>query len=160
MSKVILICGKICSGKTTYAKKLIKEIKAVHLSVDEISMAIYGGQAGETHAEVVEKIIYYLFDKSIELLGTGFNVVIDTGFWQEADRDEANNFYKNHNIMPQWHYIDISDDLWKKNIEKRNTDIKNGETVDYLIDDNTMKFFLSLWQTPNENEIDVWVTND
>jgi uridine kinase len=34
MAKVILICGKICSGKTTYAKRLLCENKAVLLSTD------------------------------------------------------------------------------------------------------------------------------
>ncbi|MEA4833362.1 hypothetical protein SDC9_108573 [bioreactor metagenome] len=160
MPKLILVCGKICSGKTTYTKKLIKEIKAVHLSVDEISMSIYGGQVGSTHAQVVEKIIHYLFNKSIEIYNTGFNVVIDTGFWQKADRNEANEFYKNHNIIPEWHYIDVPDEMWQKGIRKRNNDIKIGRTVDCVIDDNTMKMFLSFWETPNKDEIDVWIIND
>ncbi len=160
MPKIILICGKICSGKTTYTKKLIKEIKAVHLSVDEISLAIYGGQIGENHAEVVSKIINYIFDKSIELYNNGFNVVIDTGFWQKTDRIDANNLYKTHGITPQWHYIDVSDDLWRQRISKRNCAIKNGEVNDYIIDDNTVDFFLNLWETPTKHEIDVWITND
>ncbi len=156
MPKILLICGKICSGKTTYTKKLIKKIKAVHLSADEISLAIFGGHIGEAHAEVVGKIISYIFDKSIELYNTGFNVVIDTGFWQKADRDEANTFYKKHSIIPEWHYIDVSDDLWRQNILKRNQDIENNEAVDYTIDDNTMNFFLRFWETPTKDEIDVW----
>ena len=39
MSKVILTCGKICCGKTTYAQKLCKENNAILLSVDEITLA-------------------------------------------------------------------------------------------------------------------------
>ncbi len=159
MSEIILVCGKTCSGKTTYTKKLIQEIKAVHLSVDEISLAIFGGEIGESHAEVVGKIINYLFEKSIELHTIGFNVVIDTGFWQKADRDEANSFYEKYNITPVWHYIDISDDLWRQRISKRNYAINAGELMDYLIDDNTIDFFLSLWETPKKEEIDIWVTN-
>ncbi len=159
MHKIILVCGKTCSGKTTYTKNLIQEIKAVHLSVDEISLAIFGGQIGESHAEIIEKIASYLFEKSIELHNIGLNVVIDTGFWQKADRDNANDFYKKHNITPQWHYIDVSDDLWQQRIDKRNYAVKNGETMDYLIDDNTLDFFLNLWEAPNKEEIDIWVSN-
>ena len=36
MSKVILICGKICSGKSTYAEWLRVQNNAVLLSIDEI----------------------------------------------------------------------------------------------------------------------------
>ena len=39
MPKVIMICGKLCSGKSTYAKKLQQEGKAVVLSIDEIMLA-------------------------------------------------------------------------------------------------------------------------
>ena len=47
MGKVILICGKICGGKTTYAKSLIKANSAVLLSTDEITVALYGPDAGD-----------------------------------------------------------------------------------------------------------------
>jgi predicted kinase len=56
-AKVILICGKICSGKTTYTKKLIEENKAVLLSCDEITFALFGQYIGEKHDEMVEKTL-------------------------------------------------------------------------------------------------------
>ena len=40
MPKVIMTCGKICSGKSTYAQKLRLEYSAVILSVDEITLAL------------------------------------------------------------------------------------------------------------------------
>ena len=55
MVKVILICGKICSGKTTYTKRLMKSNKAVLLSVDEIMLALFGQHIGEKHDEMCEK---------------------------------------------------------------------------------------------------------
>ena len=42
MGKAILICGKICSGKSTYAARLKKETNAVLLSVDEIMLDLFG----------------------------------------------------------------------------------------------------------------------
>ena len=39
MAKVILICGKICSGKSTYAEQLRIKERAAVLSVDEIMLA-------------------------------------------------------------------------------------------------------------------------
>ena len=56
MAKVILICGKICSGKSTYAEKLRMENKAVLLSIDEIMLALFGFYVGNKHDEYVEKI--------------------------------------------------------------------------------------------------------
>ena len=39
MSKVILICGKICGGKSYYAKHLKEQHNAVILSTDEVKVS-------------------------------------------------------------------------------------------------------------------------
>lgn len=50
MAKVFLICGKICSGKSTYAEQLrVKNKTAILLSVDEIMLSIFGQYIGERH---------------------------------------------------------------------------------------------------------------
>lgn len=77
MGKAILICGKICSGKSTYAARLKKETNAVLLSVDEIMLDLFGLYAGEKHDEYTEKIQKYLFEKSIEIINSGSDVVLD-----------------------------------------------------------------------------------
>jgi predicted kinase len=55
MNKVILICGKMCAGKSTYAKKIANDINAVILSVDEITLALFGQNISDKHDEMVEK---------------------------------------------------------------------------------------------------------
>ena len=74
MAKVILICGKICSGKTTYAKKLCRKTGAVLLSVDEIMLSMFGMYAGEMHDEYARRTREYLLEKSTELIGAGIDV--------------------------------------------------------------------------------------
>ena len=41
MAKVIMTCGRICCGKTTYAQKLREERNAVILSIDEITLTLF-----------------------------------------------------------------------------------------------------------------------
>ena len=41
MSKVIMTCGLICCGKSTYAKKLQAEQNGIILSVDDITLALF-----------------------------------------------------------------------------------------------------------------------
>jgi len=55
LAKVILICGKICSGKTTYAKNIMEKNKAVLLSVDEITLTLFGQHLGSEHDEIAKK---------------------------------------------------------------------------------------------------------
>ena len=47
MAKIYLMCGKLCSGKSTRAEQLRREHRAVLLSVDEITLALFGQDAGE-----------------------------------------------------------------------------------------------------------------
>lgn len=47
MSSVILICGKLCCGKTTYAERMRGRRKAVLLSVDEITLSLFGQHCGD-----------------------------------------------------------------------------------------------------------------
>ena len=52
MAKMILICGKLCSGKTTYAKQLCSKQNAILLSVDELMLAMYDPYLGDRHDEI------------------------------------------------------------------------------------------------------------
>ena len=92
MAKVFLICGKICSGKSTYSEKLRKEHGAVLLSVDEITLNLFGQHCGDEHDNYVERTEKYLFEKSLEILEVGVNVILDWGFWTKEERDFAKQF--------------------------------------------------------------------
>lgn len=155
MAKVILICGKICCGKTTYAEKLCVENNAVLLSVDEITLALLGQHCGDKHDEYVERTEKYLLSKSLELIQMDINVVLDWGFWTKAERESVKEFYKSRNIECEFHYIDISDETWKNRLNKRNIAVLAEETSAYYVDKNLAAKFASIFEVPNEAEIDV-----
>ncbi len=82
MAKVILICGRICCGKSTYAQRLRLGRKgAAVLSIDEIMLAMFGQHVGEKHDYYGERTENYLLKKSLELLESGIDVILDWGFW-------------------------------------------------------------------------------
>ena len=157
MAKVILICGKICSGKSTYAKELCRQNHAVLLSVDEITLALFGQHCGDMHDTYVERTKNYLFDKSLELIEAEINVVLDWGFWMKKERDYAKAFYKARDIECEFHYIDINNETWKDRLEKRNSAVLANETSAYYVDDNLAAKFSSLFEIPSKSEMDVWL---
>lgn len=158
MAKVILICGKICSGKSTYAEQLRKRYKAAVLSVDEIILGLFPQPIGDMHDIYTERAKKYLFNKSVELIETGMNVILDWGFWTREERAFAKAFYKTYGIACEFHYIDISDEMWKTRLWKRNHAILAGEMSAYYVDDNLAAKFGALFEIPNSDETDVWVT--
>lgn len=157
MAKVILVCGKICSGKSTYAEQVRVENHAALLSVDEITLALFGQHCGDKHDDYVERTQNYLFGKSLELLGAGINVVLDWGFWKKEERDYAREFYRSRNIACELHYIDIGDGTWKERLLKRNSAVLSGETSAYYVDENLAAKFGALFEAPGRDEIDLWV---
>ena len=80
MAKVILICGKICSGKSTYAQQLRRENRAVVLSIDEVMLAFFGQHCGSRHDEYADRAQKYLLDQSLALIEAGVDVILDWGF--------------------------------------------------------------------------------
>lgn len=158
MSRAYLICGKICCGKTTYAARLRKEKKAVLLSVDEITLALFDQHIGEKHDEYVEKTQEYLFRKSIELLETGLDVILDWGFWMKEERDEARAFYRSHGYPCEFHYIHVQNPIWQARISARNAAILDGRTQAYYVDANLAAKFDRIFEPPSPDEIDVWIT--
>ena len=161
MNKVICICGKICSGKTSYAKKLAKKEKAIILSIDEVTYDLINNEQGKLYDDLVIKIGNYLKKKAIEIVKNGANVILDWGFWSKKDRYDISNYFKNNNINYIWHYIEISDKLWHESIQKRNNDIlKQKNKTDFFINDGLFKKFLGLFEEPNKDEIDIWYKLD
>lgn len=157
MAKVFLICGKICSGKSTYAEKVCKKNSTVLLSVDEISLALFGQASGDKHNDYIKRIKAYLFDKSLELITSEINVVLDWGFWTKEERDYARRFYNNRNIKCEFHYIDISNEIWKTLIEKRNSEVLLEKTNAYYVDDKLISIVSAVFEEPTKDEIDVWI---
>lgn len=158
-AKAIMICGKICSGKSFYAERLRKERGAVLLSVDEITLALFGQHIGEKHDEICERTQRYLFEKSLEILGTGIDVILDWGFWQRGERDFARNFYESRGIPCEFHYVNVSDEMWEKNIYERNRAVSEGRTEAYFMDEALAAKFGRMFDTPDRSEIDVWYEN-
>ena len=112
MAKVYMTCGKICSGKSTYAQKLRRQHSAAVLSVDEITLALFGREPGPMLDEYVRRTEGYLYQKSVELVETGINVVLDWGFWTKRERDEAQTIALTDPLTGEavsnisWHYAE------------------------------------------------------
>lgn len=84
-------------------------------------------------------------------------VILDWGFWHPEHRESLRVFFRKRNVACQWHYVDVDDETWHRNIAERNSRVLAGEGgPDYYLDDGLMKKLLSLWEAPGEDEIGVW----
>jgi len=154
--EAILICGKICSGKSTFAEQLCRQQNAVVLSCDELVLSILPGDLGEQHDETLARVQKYLYKKSLEILQDGSSIILEWGFWRKNDRDFARSFFTDNGFSCKIHYIDVSEEQWAANISKRNKDIERGLTTGYMVDDGLLQKLTALFETPDKEEIDFW----
>lgn len=158
MAEIILLCGKICSGKSTYAKKIAAKEHAVILSCDEITLKLFDDYKGDFDALTL-KVRSFLMNKALEIAAAGVNPLLDFGFWSSQDRKSASLFFKEHGFSVKWHYIDTPDDIWNKNIAKRNQAAADGAVSAYIVDKGLRDKCLSRFEIPDPSEIDVWYKN-
>lgn len=77
MSKIIAICGKICCGKSYYAKQIKEKENAVVLSTDEATYDLIDNEQGELYDVFAERVNKYLMKKAEELRAQGMIPVLD-----------------------------------------------------------------------------------
>ncbi len=152
---VYMICGRICCGKSTYAKRLCAQNRAVLLSIDEITLSLFGQQCGEMHDTYVERTEQYLLHKSLEILQTGVDVVLDWGCWTKKEREAYRAFYEGKGIPYRLHYLDVPEDIWAVRVKKRNAAVLLDDSIAYYIDENLAKKFADIFEPPSKDEVDL-----
>ena len=157
MGKVYLICGKICSGKSCYAKSLKKKCNAVILSTDEATYDLIANEQGEFYERFAQRVNDYLKKKAVEICKAGANVILDWGFWTRENRIEISAYLQSYDIGYEWHYIDVDEDTWNRNIKERNKRIEEGNGgSDFYVDEGLLNKLLSMFEMPEKAEMDVW----
>jgi predicted kinase len=155
MAKIIMLCGRLCSGKSTYSAQLKSRTGAVVLSVDELMIALLGRDTGEMHDEYVRRAEGYLYNKAAEIASAGTDVVLDQGFWTRESRAKARELFSSVGVPCELHYIHVTDAEWERRIARRNAEVAEGRSDAYFVDDGLKAKFISLFEAPDESEITV-----
>lgn len=156
MAKVILVCGKICSGKSYYSKLIKDQLNAVIISPDEATYELINNEQGEFYDIFSERLNKYLTRKVAEIVKAGSNVIYERGLWSRKDRIEIREYYNNLGIENEIHYVCVDDKTWKQNIQERNNRVQSGEaTSEFYLDEGLMLKLESLWEEPTKEEYDV-----
>lgn len=150
MSMIYLICGKICSGKSYFAKQLSAEKNAMILSCDEFSRIIDRNIQvdSDKYDMIALELRDHLLRLAMDIAKHGADVILDWGFWTNDQRKTVSALLTENRQEFEWHYMDTSDEQLRKNIEKRNS---NLGSADYYVDEGLLRKCLSRFETPDEN---------
>ena len=157
MGKVIIVCGKIASGKSYYSKELKKTLNAVIISPDEATYELINNEQGEFYNTFSKKLNNYLTRKVGEIAKAGANVIFERGLWSKKDREDIKDYYKSNDVDYELHYVYVDDEIWEKNIKERNKRIESDDGgSDFYLDEGLLKKLESKWEEPTKDEVDVW----
>ena len=153
MGKVIAVCGKICSGKTWYGRQWLRRHPGVLLSCDDCMLALYRPELGDAFDDAAKRAKAYLHDRAAEIAAAGCDVLLDWGFWTREERQKVAAFYRAKGIKLEWHYVEIGDDAWRRNIQDRNVKVRSGVIQAYYVDEGLMKKCMARFEPPESSEI-------
>ena len=147
--KIILLIGKICVGKSTYAQTL----PGMLISCDQLMQTMFPGGCGEHHDMLAGRARKYLLHLARQCADAGVTPVVDFGFWTPALRREAIDALTGYEL--DWRWLDVPEDEWKRRIEKRNAAIQAGtaDPSDYYVDDGLLEKVNRLFIPPTPEEL-------
>src|SRR3954470_5018522 len=116
--RLLLTCGLPGAGKTTTARQLAAERRALRLTQDEWLIAL---GSNPWDAPTREKLDHELWRLAQEVLRLGVSVIVDFGLWARSERDEMRLAARRLGVGVELHYLDVpADELWRR-IDARNS---------------------------------------
>ena len=121
MATAHLLFGYLGSGKTTFARRLEVEHKAVRFTPDEWMARLFGDDPPEeTFPEKAEAILELLEPLWTRCLTLGLDVVLDYGFWRRKERDQVRAVVERIGANACLYRLECPDDEARRRIEARN----------------------------------------
>ena len=151
MPTLHLMVGLPCSGKTTLAKKLEKELGALRLTLDEWHRFLYGQDAAHPeHDERHTKIEVLQWNVAVAALKQGLDVILDFGLWAKEERDQYRARASVLGADTRIHYLDVPFEELLDRLQVRNTESAEEVTIIPLA---LMHEYLPRFQPPDEEEL-------
>ena len=150
-AKLIFLCGKMASGKSTLARDLARLENAVLLVEDEFLDRLFPGEISDIpgYVKYSSRLKNALGPHVCALLSKGISVVLDFPANTEAQRAWFRELFERANAEHELHFLNASDALCKSQLQERSKDLPAGTTwtTDAEFDAVTAYF-----QPPSEDE--------
>ena len=135
---LFLTVGLPGTGKTTTARRLEVEQRALRLTKDEWVKALYGQDNPPSAQDVIEGRLIEIGLRALEL---GTNVVIDYGLWGRDERSALRQAAADRGAGVEMHYVELTRDEQRRRLEQRLAEASH-----------------TTWHMSDE-ELDAWATS-
>lgn len=157
MSTVFLLCGLPGSGKTTLARQIEREGRAIGLAPDEWIAALFGHDIQQREPETFHGPARYRTEAlqrqlAGHLLALGVDVILENGFWGRSERDEYRAWARAHGARVALRYREVPrEELWRR-LERRNTALSPGT---FRVERHELDRWFDLFEAPTPEELEL-----
>ena len=152
MATLHLMVGLPCSGKTTLAQKLERDLAALRLNLDEWHIRLFGQDAEapehDARHSVIETNLWTIARRVLEL---GTDVILDYGLWAREERDAYRSRAKQLGASSEIHFLDVPDEELLRRLEIRNSQPSQDS---FFIPKEAMKPWIAIFQAPTHDELE------
>jgi len=150
-AKLIFLCGKMASGKSTLAKKLAERENAFLLVQDDLLDSLFPGEITDIPGfvkystrlrDAIEPLV-------LSLLSRGTVVVLDFPGNTKTQRAWFRQLFEKARVAHELHFVDASDDLCKRQLKSRSESLPLGTA---WTTDAEFEAVTAYFQSPLEDE--------
>lgn len=151
-----LICGSTGAGKTTYALALSERLGAIHFSIDDWMVRLYGPDAPQPPDWVwistrVRRCEDLIGGVALQTARRCVPAVLDLSFLRTADRERFAAMAREAGVSVRLHYVDVDrDERWRR-VTARNE--RKGETYRLTVTRFMFDGIETIWQPPSTTEL-------
>ncbi len=151
MTTLHLMVGLPCAGKTTLAKQLEVEGRALRLTPDEWQRRLFGQDATHPeHDERHSKIEALLWQVAASALALETNVILDFGLWARSERNDFRHRATALGAKTVIHFLDVPHDELLVRLEARNKGAPDEEAAEQAA---MLKSWLPIFEAPDAQEL-------
>jgi predicted kinase len=139
--------GLPASGKSTRAKQIEEERRALRLTPDEWMIPLFGNHNADGKRDVLEGRFVWL---ALRTLRKGIDVVLDFGVWGKDERTALRALAAHVGASCELVYLEIDED--EQRLRRDGRASSDGETTFNISDDDLAAYRL-LFQAPGDAEL-------
>ena len=150
MPEIVLCCGKVCSGKSTFTNLLEQAYGYYAFSADEWMLQLFepteDRELFNARLARCKELIHRLAEK---LLTRGNHVALDFGFWSKQERRDTIRRYASQGFAVSLVYFPIDDDTQLRYMRNR----QNADPLKhYAFDEQTVAILNRFFEAPTQEE--------